>query len=159
MKDLGLAGWAKIAEIVSGFAVVISLLVVAYTVSQNTVALRSSSDDAVYAALREIQSVRFTSPELAQAVVLLRRNEGLSDIQQVMWNEYQNLILSIWENTYFDQDREIISQPDWQDWNAYFVAYFSDQHEGLNKELWASVRGWYSDAFVHHVDQSLFNGQ
>jgi hypothetical protein len=155
MKNLGLAGWAKIAEIVSGFAVVISLLVVAYTVSQNTVALRSSSDDAVYAALREIQSVRFTSPELAQAVVLLRRNEDLSDIQQVMWNEYQNLILSIWENTYFDQDREIISQPDWQDWNAYFVAYFSDEHEGLNKELWASVRGWYSDAFVHSRGSEL----
>lgn len=159
MKKLDLTGWAKPAEIVSGFAVVVSLLVVAYTVGQNTVALRSSSERTVYAALREIQSARVYSPELAETIALLRRDGGLSASQQVMWNEYQNLILSIWENTHYDQNRELILQPDWQDWDSYFVAYFSDEQEGLTKELWTAVRAWYSDDFADHVQRSLFSNE
>lgn len=156
MKQIGLSGWANVAEIVSGFGVIASLLFVAYTVSENTVALRSTSDDAVYAALRDIQSARFNSPELAEAIAVLRNGDELSDAQEVMWEQYQLLIVAIWENTFLDHDRELISDRDWEDWDAFFVAYFSDPQEGLGEEVWNSRRQWHAEAFVDHVDKALF---
>ncbi len=129
---------------------------VAYTVAQNTLAIRSTSDDAVYAALRDIQAARFNSPELAETIALLRSGDGLSDAQKVMWEQYQTLILSIWENTFLDYDRGNMSEPDWQGWDVYFVAYFSDSQEGLTQEYWAVTRDWYAESFAIHVDRSLF---
>ena len=156
MKQIGLGGWANIAEIVSGFAVVVSLLVVAYTVSENTLAIRSTSDDAVYAALRDIQTARFNSPELAETIALLRNGNEISEAQKVMWEQYQTLVLSIWENTFLDHDRELMSDLDWQGWDTYFVAYFSDTHEGLTEEYWQVTQQWYTDDFAKHVSRSLF---
>ncbi len=73
-----------------------------------------------------------------------------------MWEQYQTLILSIWENTFLDYDRGNMSVPDWQGWDMYFVAYFSDPQEGLTPDYWAATRDWYAESFAIHVDQSLF---
>ena len=156
MKNLGLSGWAAIAEIVAGIGVVISLLVVAYTVQQNTIALESGRDDMIYQAVRDLQIAQTTSPELANAIARMRQDESLSATQVVVWEGYQTLHLNIWENAFIHWNDGLIDDDVWNGWDKYFVAYLSDAKEGLSIDTWTGIRDWYEVDFVTHVENSLY---
>ena len=158
MKRISLSGWAAIAEIVGGIAVVISLLMVAYTVSQNTIALRASSEETLYTANRELNMAFMTNAELQEIVSRLRqRDQELTDRQNVAWEAYHGLMLNIWENAFDRYKRGLLTEETWQDWDRYFGGYLADKSEGLSNDLWSDTRTWYSDDFQGHVDATLFS--
>ncbi len=57
MRRLGLSDWASIAEITGTIAVVISLLIVAYSLERNTTALSGQIVNEMYDANREIGQI------------------------------------------------------------------------------------------------------
>lgn len=155
-KKLDLRDWASIAEIGSGIGVIISLLIVAHSVNQNTEVLLATSDDLTYQAVHAAQSAKYTSPELASVVALVNKGEALSDSQAVMWDQFQSSFLTIWENAFYRHSRGLMSDADWEAWDVYFRVYFSAETTGMQQMDWHVLREYFGREFVQHIDDRLF---
>ena len=73
MKKLSLVEWSAVAEIIDTIVIVVSLLFVAYSVNQNTIAVQVTNDNFIY----ELQYARardiVSSPGMAEIYVKIRR--------------------------------------------------------------------------------------
>jgi len=118
---LGLSGWAKIAEIVSGAAIIASLIFVGYELRQATQQLQLNSDidaDLTNAGL----SIRIAeNPELSSLVYRGERQpETLSDEQMDRFVNIALPRLGMWENTYDSYLVGNVSEEDWLAWDVFF---------------------------------------
>ena len=149
MVKLSLDKWAAIAEIIGTVAVVVSLIIVAVTIKQNTAVMQAANDNFIYelqyARVRDIVS----SPGLASIYVKRNRNEELTEEEKerFYWDKVQEL--GTWEIAYTRHRDGLYSAQQWEAWNNYYVEAFIDQ---FPKETWAEVRNWYAEDFRSHVD-------
>ena len=93
MSKFNLKDWAAISEIVASIGVIVSILFLAYSIRDNTVATQSENDNFIYelqfARIREISG----NPSLATLYTKLGNGEGLTEIEetQLQWDNLQQL--------------------------------------------------------------------
>lgn len=149
MKKRSLTEWSAMAEIIATVAVVVSLLFVAHTVRQNTLAVQAQNDNFLYemqfARTREISA----NPDLAAIYVKVRKGESLSEVERTrfIWDKYQEL--STWELAYNRHRDGLYSDEDWSGWDKYYQNYFLEQ---FPKDWWEEARIFYQQDFQDHVD-------
>ncbi len=84
MKKLNLGEWAAIGEIVGTIAVVVSLLFVVLSLSQNTAAIHGSTENIIFEMHAELANQFMLDPTLAEILVKMRsENPQLTDIEAV----------------------------------------------------------------------------
>jgi hypothetical protein len=149
MAGLTLAEWAAISEILGMAAVVVSLLLVVRSISQNTAATHTANDNFLYQRQDAIIATLVTDPSLAELSVKHQNREKLSDVEKVrMWNQlFRDMLM--WELAFVRLKEGLFSPAHWRDWDrAYSSQFLSD----FPLSWWAETRHWVDDDFAKHVD-------
>ena len=105
MKRLTLPEWAAFADIVGTFAVVVSLLFLAYTIEQNTAVMQSANDNFLYELDDRQQADVVLAEDLATILLKHHNGEELSGIDELRIRRQGIRQLSAWELA-FDQHEE-----------------------------------------------------
>lgn len=160
MRKLTLTEWASLGELVATVAVVISLLFVALTISQNTAALQGSSDNILFERHAELQNQFTDDPDLA-AIMLKKRSDDpqLSEVEAIRWEKYQGNLLDIWALAYMRYQEDLLSERQWQAWDTYFTDLFSTGGEKLSRKVWDGYRSGFDPGFWAHVDAAVLGAR
>jgi hypothetical protein len=110
MSNSKLQTWALVAEIVGTFAIVLSLLLVAYELRQNTAANYAASNEALGDAQIAWRSNILSSPELLSAWREQLEYEGEISAGTLIGEQ----LLLIYERAYFSHKYERLGQAEWK---------------------------------------------
>jgi len=77
-----LAEWAAVAEILGMVTVIVSLLLVVQSISQNTAAMHTANDNFIYERQDAIITTLVTDPSMAELQIKHQNNEQLSEVEQ-----------------------------------------------------------------------------
>jgi hypothetical protein len=147
--NMTLTEWAAVAEILGVVTVVVSLLMVVRSISQNTAAMRISNDNFVYERQDAIIATLVTDASVAELYVKHQNKEQLSDVEHVrMWNQlFRDMLM--WELAFSRHSEGHFSATHWRDWdNAYSLQFLSE----FPRSWWAEARPLVNVDFVKHVD-------
>ncbi len=158
MKKLTLTEWAAAGEIVGTVAVVISLLVVAYSIDRNTAATHASNENILFERHAELANQFMLDPTLAEILVKRRNGDAdLSDVEAVRWEKYELNLLDIWAMAYNRFKRELLAENQWVAWDTYFTHMFSTGGEAISKSRWEDLHFGFDKDFWEHVGAGLFD--
>ncbi len=149
MAKRNLAEWAAISEIIGTLAVVISLLFVAFNISQNTRVMHAANDNFLYETQDAILNTIVESSEYA-SIYLRHLNGGeLTVVEEFRVRQQGFRDLFMWELAYVRHQEGLFAQDQWYSWNkSYSVQFVSE----FPSEWWAGSRKWVRDDFAAHVD-------
>jgi hypothetical protein len=144
-----LTEWAAISDIVGNAAVVISLLVVAFTVAQNTTAIRAQIDnhwyDSQHASLGDIAS----NSELLALYVKIRNGQTLDELEQERYNLVAFRHLIHWEQAFSRHQNGFVEQAQWL---SIDKSYSTETPDFVPEEWWRENNFHFRGDFIEHVD-------
>ena len=146
---LDLSGWAALAEIVGTVAVVISLLLVAYSIRRNTGEMETTNSNFLYQLDAQILGDVSTDLRLATTILKMKKEETLTDVEKFQYVAFQERYLSVLEIAWTQYKSGSLSSIDWRDWDKYLAVYVTD---GLPEDWWVEIRSGYKPEFAKHVD-------
>lgn len=161
MKRLQLSEWAAIGELVGTAAVIISLLFLAYSVEQNTEAVRGATENLLFERHGALQNNFIADATLADIYARMQAGDKqLSAVEDVRWRTYQSNMLDIWEIAYMRNAGGLLGDREWRNWNSYFSHMFAHGAEKLSESEWRNLAYAYDAGFWSHVGNALgFAGQ
>ena len=114
MRDSRLSKLSEVSQIVSAFAVVISLVYVGYEISQNTDATRAATRQAVAETDLGFLSGPLDPALLARAETKRRTGQELSDEEDLVLFERQHLNFRIFENAHYHFEVGLLEAEVWR---------------------------------------------
>ena len=143
---------AKIAEIVSGFAIVVSLVFLIFEVRENSAITRSAAFDRSMEALNAWRYELARSPELARTYGALRRFDREPTEAEV--NTYRrdllnNALLSIYENAYYSNQYGLVGPAEW----TRFEVQLCSNMLSMDDELWEWSKLFLTEEFVRYAEK------
>ena len=149
MSMLDLSIWAAIAEIVATVAVVLSLLLVAYSIKRNTDEMEISNSNFLYQLDAEIGGDLSRDVRLATMLLKMEQKEALTDVEKIQYVALQERYLGLLEIAWTQYKSGSLAFIDWRDWDKYLSDFVTD---GLPKEWWIKCRSRYKPEFADHID-------
>ena len=147
MRKMGLSDWASVAEITGTVAVVVSLLVVAYSLERNTTALSGQNINEMYDANREIGQILLVNPELSS---IIDRGQidfsSLTASENMQYKQYIGLNLDIWARSITRENEGLIDEQSVDSWHQYHEDFF---RRHLNNELWDEIKWQWKEPELH----------
>jgi len=122
-----LAEWASVAEIASGVAVVVTLVVLVIGVQDNTDAIRASTYAQSINSLNEWRASIYESQEIARYWAAFRAGEvdELDDLDMSRLAQFINALFTIYEHSYFSWRRDLIGDAEWGRFEANICLQYS----------------------------------
>ena len=149
MQQRRLTKWAAIAEMVAAAAVVISLLLVAYSIKRNTEEMETSNSNFLYQLDEQVTADLSREPQMAALFIKVEKGQELSDTEKFQYLNLQQRFMTIWEIAWTQRNSGSLSEVDWQDWDTYLADYITGS---LPEEWWVEIRLNYKPKFAEHVD-------
>ena len=149
MSMFDLSGWAALAEIIASVAVIISLLLVAYSIKRNTDEMEVSNSNFLYQLDAEIAGDVSRDVGLATILHKIEREEALTGVERIQYIAFQERYLGLLEIAWTQYKSGSLALIDWRDWDQYLSIFVTN---GLPKELWAERRSFYKTEFAEYVD-------
>jgi hypothetical protein len=149
MSMLDLSGWAALAEIVASVAVIISLLLVAYSIKRNTDEMEVSNSNFLYQLDAQIGGDISRDVRLATILFKMERKEDLTGVEKIQYVALQERYLGLLEIAWTQHKSGSLALIDWRDWDQYLSIFVTN---GLPKELWTEMRSFYKTEFAEYVD-------
>ena len=144
-----LSEWAAVAQILGMVTVVVSLLLLARSIRQNTAAMHTSNDNFIYERQDAIVTTLVTDTSMAELYVKHQNGEELSDVEHVrMWNQlFRDMLM--WELAFIRFNEGLFSTAQWREWDRVYSKQFLQE---FPPSWWAEARPYVNDNFVEHVD-------
>ena len=149
MQQRRLTKWAAVAEMVAAAAVVISLLLVAYSIKRNTEEMETSNSNFLYQLDEQVTADLSREPQMAALFIKVEKGQELSDTEKFQYLNLQQRFMTIWEIAWTQRNSGSLSEVDWQDWDTYLADYITGS---LPEEWWVEIRLNYKPEFAEHVD-------
>jgi len=149
MSMLDLSGWAALAEIVATVAVVLSLLLVAYSIKRNTDEMETANSNFLYQLDAQIGGDLSRDVRLATMLVKMEQKKALTDVEKIQYVALQERYLGVLEIAWTQYESGSLAAIDWRDWDKYLSDFVTD---GFPKEWWMECRSRYKPEFADHVD-------
>ena len=147
---MDLTEWAAISDIVGNVAVVISLLVVAFTVAQNTTAIRAQLDNQWYDSQHAELGDSLNNPELLALYVKARKGEPLNELEEERYSLLAFRHMIHWEQGYGRYKNGFVEKVQW---DAIDKSYSTESPEFITKEWWRDNQFHFREDFIKHVDE------
>ena len=149
MVNMNLAEWAAVAEILGMVTVIVSLLLVVRSISQNTAAMHTANDNFIYERQDAIITTLVTDPTMVELQIKHQNNEQLSEVEHVrMWNQlFRDMLM--WELAFNRLEAGLLSATQWQEWDKAYSLQFLGE---FPPSWWTEARPWVNDGFAEHVD-------
>jgi hypothetical protein len=152
MSTLDLSGWAALAEIVSSVGVVLSLLLVAYSIKRNTDEMETSNSNFLYELDAQIGGDISRDIGLATMLLKMEQKEALTAVEKIQYVALQERYLGLLEIAWTQHKSGSLASIDWRDWDKYLSDYLTN---GLPKEWWIEIRPFYKPEFAEHIDSKF----
>jgi hypothetical protein len=149
MQRRHLTKWAAISEIVAAAAVVVSLLLVAYSIKRNTDEMETSNSNFLYQLDEQVTGDLSREPQLASLFIKVQNDQALSATEKFQFINLQQRYMTIWEIAWTQRNSGSLSEVDWQDWDMYLADYITGS---LPEAWWVEIRLNYKPGFAEHVD-------
>lgn len=153
MNESRLRTYASLAEVVSGVAIVVSLLYVAYEFRRTSTVSSREAEAVLYERGREANRLRIESPGLAEIIVVAEETpESLSEADRLRFLAYQHDFFDTWEIGWDYHTSGILEDDAWASWDEWFSA------EARRRPVfaWTENRHHFTGAeFRVHVDRML----
>lgn len=157
MAKMRLSEWAQIGEVIGMVAVVLSLVLVAYSIRQNTAALQGATGNLVFERHSELTTHFMTDPSLAAILAKMSGPEpGLDPVEAIRWERYQLNLLDIWAMAYNRHRQDLLGPEQWNAWNTYFTQLFREGGERMSYAMWEEYTYGFDPDFWAHVKRSLY---
>lgn len=156
MAKRSLADWTAISEIIGTAAVIVSLLVLAFSVSQNTKALRATNDNFLYQIQDSIISTLVSDPSLASIYIKRENLEPLTDVEYDRFTNQGFRDLLMWELAFVRFQEGLVSDAQWNSWNNAYSIEFPAVYGDV---FWSETREWVRDDFAEHVDAAYVRAE
>jgi hypothetical protein len=156
VKKLTLTEWVEIAELVAAAGVILSLLLVVYSLERNTAALQGGTENLLFESHSGLAEHMVSDPSLVAIRLKVRDGEDLSEAEKVRWNTYQDLLLDVWAVAYLRHEEGLLADRSWQAWNGFFVDQFRSTDLRLTERRWEELVEGFDAGFWGHVRTSLF---
>jgi hypothetical protein len=156
MRKLTLTEWAQVGEVVGMVAVVISLVIVVFSIQQNTSAMQSANVNSVFERHAELQDHFISDPTFA--AVLAKKRSGddhLSEVESIRWEKYQLNLMDLWAMLFRQNQEGLMPEGEWHGWNTYLTTAFTTGDERITSEWWARYVTGFGPDFWQHVNNSL----
>ena len=154
MTEKKLHSWVAIAEIVSAFAVVISLIYVGLEIRHSTLESEADIQAELLSYTTQRRYLIVASNDLS---LLLEKGyaspDKLSPAEMLRFQNYIELFYVAWERAYMTNVAGVFSDELFDGWNTWFISVAERDPEFI----WPMVRDsqdWDSD-YIQHVDSSL----
>jgi hypothetical protein len=119
MRKLNLSEWAHVAEIAGTIGVVVSLLMVVYSLERNTVAISGSGANEIFDGLREIQVAVLSNRELVEITARGSADPGsLSAVEMDTYEMWAAMHLDLWDRMSIREIEGLINPAASAPWNA-----------------------------------------
>lgn len=154
MKRRSLTEWASIAEIIASVAVVISLLIVAYSISQNTATIEAAQKSSFLESWRNLTQLPFyTNSELAAIQLKVHTGEKLTPLENKRWENYLRAVFDTWWQLHNSHQDGLVSDQAWEDMNGSILTLWELERMG---DFWdARGKYWASTPFREHIDSEV----
>jgi len=156
MRKLTLSEWAQVGELVAAAAVIISLLLVVYSLERNTAALQGGTENLLFESHTALAGQMVSDPSLVEIRIKLRQGQGLSEVEAVRWDTYQSLMLDIWAMAYMRREDGLLSERNWQSWDLFFSDQFRNSDLRLSEQRWQELVDGFDRGFWGHVRGAVF---
>ena len=114
MENQQLQKWALIAEIIGAFAVVLSLIYLAFEVNENTRVLEASSRQELASQDIAYLSSALDSTILAGAIAKTRSGQELTPLEESQMTERQHLNFRVFENAFYQTQIGALEESEWE---------------------------------------------
>ena len=152
MNTLDLSGWAALAEIITTIAVVLSLLLVAYSIRRNTDEMETSNSNFLYQLDAQIGGDISRDIGLATMLLKIEQKEALTGVEKIQYLALQGRYLGLLEIAWTQHKSGSLAPIDWRDWDRYLSDYVTNS---LPKEWWIEIRSSFKPEFAEHVDSKF----
>jgi hypothetical protein len=156
MRKLTLSEWAQVGELIAALAVVVSLLLVVYSLERNTAALQGGTENLIFETHTALVSHFISDASLAAVRAKVRRGENLDEVEATRWETYQTMLLDIWAMAHARHAEGLLSDPRWDAWDGYFIGLFQSGDARISPEYWEDLRFGFDADFWAHVNGSVF---
>ncbi len=145
---------ANLGEAVGGFAVVITLLYLAYELRTNTKTMRAVAASQSQESLAEFNSLMATSPDLVGPWASANEAGTLQSLptdQQVQVTLMLRSIMQRFESIYFQYEAKILDERNWQVRKHWLAGWLSNP---VVAEWWRTEResSFFTDDFIQQVE-------
>ena len=153
---LNLSDWGNFSEIASAVAVIASLIYVSFQVKENTIAIKSSTNQEKLNYGRAHSELLITNPNLVKVVLKAEHHyPGLTDEEHAIFYEFTVWRLAGWEHAYLEYTEDIVDKELWAAWDAVY------RHVVLGKpgyvDFFNNTRPEWDSRFMKHVDSIIGN--
>ncbi len=144
----------EIFEAVGIFAVVASLVFLAWEIRQNTAVVSGQSVNELYDAVREIDLIILADAELIRITEQTADTVAeLTPAERRQYVHYLSLMIEVWERAIARETDGLIDAENVAGWHIYFED-FVRRH--LTQEIWQAIRWNWKDPALHlRVDAAL----
>lgn len=149
--------WASIAEIVSGVAVVVTLVFLIFGIRENTEATRASTYGRSMAGMIEFRQTVINDPEIARIYnVFLEHNTAELDdveitrVRQLIW-----MIYSIYEDAFYAQEYGVLGESEWSRFRRQICLHWPRMVSAGFDERLPEVM---TQEFVGYIEDLVENG-
>jgi hypothetical protein len=154
MRKLDLSEWAHVAEIAGTIGVVVSLLLVVYSLERNTVSVSGSGVNEIYDGMREIQIAVLTDRELSEIIVQGREDpESLTTAEAMAYETWVAIHLDLWDRLHNRESEGLIDSEASAPWHGFFREW---TRRYVSREQWRQWKwGWPVGSFQAQVEAVL----
>jgi hypothetical protein len=155
LRNLELAEWASIAEIVASVVVIASLFYVAIELRHNTQALQHASYQNVLDRMSDEQLSLAANEELLD--VIMKAEKSPNDLSALEWRRFKHQTLpaiGTWEYLYLANQEGAVSDLQWRAFEPYFLELICAP--GYLK-LWEDLKYAFSSEFIEYMNSTATN--
>jgi hypothetical protein len=156
MRKLTLNEWVEVAELVAAVGVIVSLLLLVYSLERNTAALQGGTENTLFESHTALSSRMVDDPSLVKIRLKVRQGESLSDLEALRWNTYQALMLDVWAMAYMRHDEDLLAEQHWRNWDTYFTDQFRNSDLRMTERRWEELVDGFDPGFWAHVRKAVF---
>jgi hypothetical protein len=150
-----LSDWSDIAQIVSGVAVVITLIFLVVGINKNTEIARATAYDSQIDSLNEIRKSLIQDPDLMLAWQAYRQGtiEDLNELDRIRLEYQVNILWASYEKAFYAFNYGIIGAPEWTRFERLICDNVgrlkaSGLDEAVRPQLTAKFLGYVEDVCV-----------
>ena len=158
-EDMDLAVLQKVAELVAAVGVIVSLLLLVYSLERNTAALQGGTENLLFDSHTALASRMVDDPSLVEIRLKVRHGQDLTEVEAVRWDYLQSLLLDVWAMAYMRHEEDLLDERQWRAWDTFFSAQFRDSDLRLTAARWEALVGGFDPGFWAHVKEAAFGNR
>lgn len=154
MRKLQLSEWASVAEVISGIAVVFSLLYVGYQINENTNETRAANRQQLVNRTQSAVIAAATSRELAEAISKATAGTMLSPVESTQYEYFMRGMLKDMEEAYLLHREGRLDAAYWET-RASIAVWYMGQTPAREVYRRDKTLGILHTGFVEWMDKSI----